>query len=799
MSEQVLDAAAYVHEGFWTNWSKSRVTGFTLTLCPTHGTLVTNAVALFVTVAGSQLWTIMRFTLHQVRASRQPTNCLQLHNQQQLILRNAPTDLATVPLMMKLAWASWKSTRRPFSYPLLIATLAISHVLLFMLAGTFSNNLVNAGNSVLSRSHHCGVFNQTYLDIAANGINPASTETLALSVQYFSKIQDDVELSREYAEQCYMSNPKYYVASACNNLKNATLNVTETVHDGLCPFDSKLCHDNSETVVLDTGDINTHTELGINAEPKDRLTYRRITTCAVLNATNHVTGWNGSLNTITNGTSQSTAYANYGASLVEETEWTYSYSNFLGFGTNFSSQATMPYQINTQWAYPDDPDGSGGSSFIPMPALQQEAADTTLFFLSFAGQYLEQPIDDPWFSAHQIERFDDSLPISHTRYARDTAISTLGCLERHRFCTDEGHCSPFLGFNQLQGLNSFISTLTSRQNVTFNRVLNAVQLSALGLVVEAIAVTNTPLLATNVTVRASNVLSLPLPDHQWLLELRYWHSVAMAQLQRTVVQWGTGQIASSPQYLLPPQTNADSWFCANLMVPSTVYQSFNVLALILIAIFGSLVIAVSLTIEDIAAKVQRQAGKSPTRRRFWDRDDMLKINNTRRTFSWKPKPPPKDSVPRQDSLTTKGTETTMVSPPNPVLLVPKSSRCSPHERQPLAALEKLLNDGTVGMQEQAHAPPLTPRIWSNLPGLPVRDSWTEGSTNTSRLAEPPASPPRPFKQGPDLRFLPAAGMDSTGGVLHISHLREHAIARSKRSCNTRVIGLDRHGFPLGQG
>jgi hypothetical protein len=51
---KALDPSAYIYEGYWVNWSKGRLLGPTITLSPTHATLVTNILALFVTIAGGQ-------------------------------------------------------------------------------------------------------------------------------------------------------------------------------------------------------------------------------------------------------------------------------------------------------------------------------------------------------------------------------------------------------------------------------------------------------------------------------------------------------------------------------------------------------------------------------------------------------------------------------------------------------------------------------------------------------------------------------------------------------------------------
>src|SRR4051794_39588600 len=157
---EALDPVAYVYEGFWINWTKGRTNGLTLTLCPTSANLLIATLALFVTMAGGQLWTIVRFILHQIYASRSQTMSLA-HLQQLVVLRNATTGLATARLSFYLAWLWRKDTANRVSNCMIIVLIAMSHAVFFMVAGAFSATLASAGQSVLSRSPYCGVFNRT--------------------------------------------------------------------------------------------------------------------------------------------------------------------------------------------------------------------------------------------------------------------------------------------------------------------------------------------------------------------------------------------------------------------------------------------------------------------------------------------------------------------------------------------------------------------------------------------------------------------------------------------------------------
>lgn len=191
---QALDPAAYVHEGFWINWTKGRTHGLMLTLCPTSANLLIATLALFVTMSGGQLWTIVRFILHQIHASRSEVPSM-VYNQQLVVLRNTTTDLATARLSFYLAWLWRKNATKPFSSCMVIVVIAVSHAVFFMIAGTFSATLASAGQSVLSRSPYCGVFNRTYLEMAGSGINVTTNDLFQLSLEFAAKKERDVQLS----------------------------------------------------------------------------------------------------------------------------------------------------------------------------------------------------------------------------------------------------------------------------------------------------------------------------------------------------------------------------------------------------------------------------------------------------------------------------------------------------------------------------------------------------------------------------------------------------------------------------
>ncbi|KIX94278.1 uncharacterized protein Z520_09988 [Fonsecaea multimorphosa CBS 102226] len=598
-----LVPTASVYQGVWTDWSEGKIWGLTLTLCPTHATILTNALAVFVTVCGIQLWNIIRSSIDRFGTPSQPEMLTPQLRRQKTVLRNA--DSGPITTAERLLYIAWKYRRTSTGKPSLRAysfgMFAIIFAILSWAAGIFSNRAISTGSTngpwqVLSRSNRCGVWNQTYFNIV-NGVDLSTEDNFDEIIQYTAKRGQDVQLSFEYAQQCYFAqSPTDTMSSTCNTFKTSSLD--RTVANGTCPFQIQSCLEGSNAIVLETDQIDSHVDLGINAKPKDRLKYSRRTTCAVLDGTDHIKGWNG---TIVNSSSPrpapDTAYAYYGPSLYKGTEWTYAYSNFASFFDNFSAQVTLPYQLDSEMAFAIADPQYSTSDFQPIEQLVRYDADVSLLFLSYTGMYLGE-VDDPWFSAHNGAWFGSSFPFYlQTRYARDLVISTLGCTEQYKFCTNDGVCTDFLGFDQVQNVAAFNAALTPHQNATFNRILFALSTSNLRSLVQELALTTNPLLASNETYSGDSGawVSKALPEYQWKLELEFYYAITMAHLQRTIFEWATGSIAPTPapqdvEYILRPTLEQDVWFCNNMILQSTVYQSFSLVVIILIVIFGTLIL-----------------------------------------------------------------------------------------------------------------------------------------------------------------------------------------------------------------
>ena len=133
-----MASTSQAYTGLWVDWSKGRILGATLTLSERKGALLTNALALFVQLAGSHFWGLMKYAIHQMRASEKPHDAL--FYQQQAILRNR-SSAETVLGLLSISRV-WRSPEiRPFRRCLLLLLIAGLHMCGFILAAIFQQTL----------------------------------------------------------------------------------------------------------------------------------------------------------------------------------------------------------------------------------------------------------------------------------------------------------------------------------------------------------------------------------------------------------------------------------------------------------------------------------------------------------------------------------------------------------------------------------------------------------------------------------------------------------------------------------
>lgn len=271
MNNVGVPAADNVYTGPWVNWSRGRVFGATITLGERDGNFLIAFIALFVAFAGTSLFRILCFFAHLRLSSEAQRDAI--HHQRQAVLRNSESGLTALWAFTKMLW-SWKRKGkgdRPLRrvLPLVIVITAIT--LALMAAGVSSSEIsAFAGDEVLISSPNCGTLSVK-----------EGTTIQELLGTYASYDKLRAQAFRSYAQDCYSGSD----TRNCNRLVRTRLSRTVDT-DAPCPFDAKICR-TEKNIRIDSGLLDTHTDLGINAPGNKRIQFRHVMHCAPLNNTGY--------------------------------------------------------------------------------------------------------------------------------------------------------------------------------------------------------------------------------------------------------------------------------------------------------------------------------------------------------------------------------------------------------------------------------------------------------------------------------------------------------------------------------
>ena len=248
-----------VYLGAWTYEKDGPVYGRTLTLSSDHAQVFSAFLATFIAFTGSQLWRLLAFAIHQIRASTKPTD--GLHHQQLATLRNSASPTDTAWTLFRLSWAWRKKGVRTFSFPWIL------------LVGLYS--LAVAVAAIFASSEISKV--ATHLRLLTPGkCGSVGVEAISLSDRsaYWTNFSNSVA---GWVNDCYSGLDDF---ARCQILPVPRVNFTTKEVD--CPFNSSICRPNVPAFQMDTGPMLTSEVYGINVPRDDSMMYRRVSTCAPL-------------------------------------------------------------------------------------------------------------------------------------------------------------------------------------------------------------------------------------------------------------------------------------------------------------------------------------------------------------------------------------------------------------------------------------------------------------------------------------------------------------------------------------
>ncbi|KAL9112017.1 MAG: hypothetical protein Q9227_003637 [Pyrenula ochraceoflavens] len=510
-----------------------------------------------------------------------------------------------------MAWA-WRSrTQKLWRIIVLIVVTAIL-MIGFWIASVFSSQIATtSGDEVLVTGNRCGViagWNFPNLEDYYKDYVPYSNE-IAIA-------------SAAYAQQCYVVEDEPG-NQQCFGYVKSQLPMTVLLNAS-CPFPGRraICLRETSNVHIDTGIIDSHRDLGVNAPPSDRVGIRFTHQCAPLKTKGYTQQKKSSKTT---GVDNILEYL-YGGRVAQ-----------VG-NTNTSSQVTYEYPIQPQRAPNGDSDFSitclrdyAGEAFYPIPEIGTFRSDSEdqifqVFVSSNSVDYVQE-VDDDLFSAHQLapplvdeNHFGQgNIPVFHA----DQPAGVLGCVWQFETCNQHANvCVTNTGGVSRDVLAQQLH-LNERQYNTMNVLLNAflgMDTSIEGMLANPVT---TSLLARN-KLTGSRVG--PLPRNQWQQEVVHWQASALARWQRVVLEQFTGPSDESvDKYVNRTMTSDQQSLCQNQKIRSNAYTSFSVLGLSITLILGSFIIFLSFTIDRILRFTQRWHNYGVFQRLEWISNETLQL------------------------------------------------------------------------------------------------------------------------------------------------------------------------------
>ena len=268
-----------IHTGFWRNWDPAAPAyGWTLTLPVQGGVIFVSFVTLLIAVAGAHLWSLMALTLHQLRSTTLPRD--GLYHQEQVLLANTTSSSSAAWTLLIMLWKWRSSARRPVWRSSYLFIVAVAHFLGVSSAGIAISRWLRVENLVLGTGKKCGFVQPSW---SFSQTLDSQQQNNAFYVWARRLSQDTMS----YTRSCYAKKLPY--EGACQSFQLASIPFSH--RNVPCPFGSRLCA-LPTALEVDSGYLDSNTHFGINLPPEDKVSFRKIITCApTLADQNFATNW----------------------------------------------------------------------------------------------------------------------------------------------------------------------------------------------------------------------------------------------------------------------------------------------------------------------------------------------------------------------------------------------------------------------------------------------------------------------------------------------------------------------------
>lgn len=143
--------------------------------------------------------------------------------------------------------------------------------------------------------------------------------------------------------------------------------------------------------------------------------------------------------------------------------------------------------------------------FIPIPELDRQDADVSLFFLAANDIWYTRPVSDPLYSAN--------IPVNDF-WEADYYVTILGCIDQFQLCNPSNHycISETSSKSAMDGIPKL--NFTSRQEFTAQRLTLVVSDLTMYNIVQGRGIN-----ALQASATLFERFQMALPNNQWMIEI----------------------------------------------------------------------------------------------------------------------------------------------------------------------------------------------------------------------------------------------------------------------------------------
>ncbi|KAH8893024.1 hypothetical protein GQ53DRAFT_861396 [Thozetella sp. PMI_491] len=363
-----------------------------------------------------------------------------------------------------------------------------------------------------------------------------------------------MEMAAEYAQRCLSRNIS--ATADCGSFVQKRLPMIVD-SSASCPFEPSLCRRPNSSLILDTGLLDSHVHLGLNAPEAERFQYRSVTQCSPLATSGFTTQYNVSDH-------ESFAFYNYGPTRPSDCNCTWEISMDTwdrqknGDVTDFSGHMQLTH---TDAFVQNGTLISKSSSFIPLGGLLRPDADLVLLALVPAGVTSGTPTKDDWYrftTPVETKYFDGQghLVQIDTEYVGDEPIFPMGCIRQDQLCNpnlpEDKRCAPLSGkadaIEQARALfpdpilGEWIYYLLDDTRQFLRRTVRYLDVNAL------------------------ESRYGPADAAQWQLDVQYWFNISMATMQLSLLNTAVDPTmgdSSLETFVARPNISETNLMCQN--------------------------------------------------------------------------------------------------------------------------------------------------------------------------------------------------------------------------------------------